>query len=96
MEAKRINVSVSKEMSDFLEENPQISPSKLLQQAISALMTTYNRGDLTALLQEERRKANAIKLKFEEMRDFLEKKGLVEDFFFNNENENKRSNTLKR
>jgi hypothetical protein len=74
------SVSLNKEQEDFLKENPSFSPSKLLQQSINALMQSYNKGDLTELIENEKLKNTQNCEIIKAMVDFINKKGLMDEW----------------
>jgi len=76
-------ITISEAQERFLRENPQLSLSKLAQQGLDALMKDYNKTDLKGFLNNERAKAQRITETMEKMRDFIDKKGLMDDFFNN-------------
>jgi hypothetical protein len=84
MSSKPICISLPDEQIQFLEENPLYKPSKLLQNKIMELQETSTNF-------EERLKSLNLQIKrLQEHRDkfieFLNKKGLMEEFANVNEN----------
>jgi len=78
MVRKILSVSINEEQAEFLEENPELQPSKLLQQAINALMLSFNRGDLTELIKHEKEKNTQMVNYTQQLMDWLKKEGLIE------------------
>jgi Ni2+-binding GTPase involved in maturation of urease and hydrogenase len=66
-------------MEGFLKETG-FSASKLLQQGIAALMCSFNKGDLAELIQHEKDKCDAMMRTINKQRDFIESKGLIEEY----------------
>lgn len=87
-------VTINEEQERFLRENPRLSLSKVTQQGLNALMNDYNKTDLKGLLDIERGKAARIAETMGKMRDFIESKGLMPQFF-DNEAKNEGNNTIK-
>lgn len=84
-----ISCSVTKEQKKFIDETT-FKPSKILQQAINALMEDYHKTDLKGLLDIQKKRTAGISQTLNKMRDFIEQKGLMDDFF--NNDEKKREN----
>jgi len=77
MATNQIMCSIPLELGNFLEKNPEISPSKVLQQKLYEMMNEEFK-------LQERLKAYEIKLskltaKIQKMCDFIEAKGLTEE-----------------
>lgn len=81
MSSKIISCSLPPELVAFLDENPQLSASKILQQGVTALMYSYNKGDLKELLEHERNKVKSYMETLKKQIEFINEKGLMEEFF---------------
>lgn len=88
-----LSCSVTKEQKKFLEES-RFKPSKILQQAINALMETYDRTDVKGLFDIQKKRMAGMAETMNRMREFIEKNGQMEEFF-NNEGKNEGNNTIK-
>jgi len=80
---KVLSVSVTDEQQAFLEENPELKPSKLLQQSIEALMMSCNKGDLANLVQHYKDLNKNIQNSHKQLIEFLNNKGLLDEFLSN-------------
>jgi len=70
------SISLTKEQEIFIDENPDISLSKITQNAIQTLMES---SKITlARLKEEIRKRESFQKVSEEARIFIEKQGLLD------------------
>lgn len=78
MASKILNTSVPEEQARFLEENPDFSPSKLLQSKIVELME--NSRDWTAQLKRANEKIERIMITLSRQIDFITSKNLMEEF----------------
>lgn len=74
-------ISIEQRHEQFLKENPQLKPSKIMQQAIEALMNDYNQTDLSGLLQIQKSRNAQLMETITRMNRFLEKRELLESFF---------------
>jgi len=74
----RINVSITREDKEFIKSR-QLKASHLLRQAIQGFKESAV-NDLTGHTKELNRKLENFQKKAVEMRDFLEKKGLIDEF----------------
>lgn len=80
MGAKILNISINEQQKAFLDENPTLKPSKIIQQAINTLMMSFNKGDLQELIKHERDKVKNIMGTIQKYIDFVNSKGLMEEF----------------
>ena len=78
MVSKIIATSLPQEYITFLDENPLLSPSKLLQSKLNDLM--INSKDFTEQLKHEREKNLRIMETLNRQIDFINSKGLMEEF----------------
>jgi hypothetical protein len=72
------SVSIPKEQEEWLNDNPDISLSKITQAGIAEMMERYKISAET--LKEANRKIESWKKIAEEARIFIEKKGLVDEW----------------
>ena len=75
----RLNVSVPDDLGKYLLENPDLSPSKMLQAQIMQVRT--NRDTVFKEIAELQRKCNHLKNEVNKLLDFLTKKELIDEFY---------------
>jgi len=76
----RLNVSIDEEQKTFLDENPDLSASKILQQAIKALMNSYCKGDLECMIKLEKKKNTQMTGYVQQLMEWLKNKGYIEEW----------------
>jgi hypothetical protein len=78
MVSKVVAVSLPQEYITFLDENPLYSPSKLLQSKLNDLMISSK--DFIEQLKHEKEKNIRIMITLNKQIDFINSKGLMEEF----------------
>jgi hypothetical protein len=78
MAAKQLTISIPEYQALFLDENPDFSPSKLLQSKLNELMETSK--DWTEQIKAANAKTLRVIETLNKQRDFIEAKGLMDEF----------------
>lgn len=73
-----LNVSIPKEQAEFLEENPEISPSKVFQAKISEFMEL--KMDSKTVTAELRAGNKRLQEQRDKAIEFIDRKGLFQEF----------------
>jgi hypothetical protein len=80
--AERVNVSIRKDQQEFLNSNPNLSPSKILQTALEQLIREYHLGndiDKDFVLELRKARENWQNL-FYKAQEFIREKGFEKEF----------------
>jgi hypothetical protein len=73
-------VSITEELAQFLEENPNLSPSKILQTAIEEIRASYiNTDDMKGHMLELHKRIEFLQERLQKYSKFLEERGLTEE-----------------
>jgi len=83
MVREQITLSIGEEMGQWLRAHPSIIPSHLLQTTINQLMEAEN-SEILGANADLKKKLEILSERFHKALGFLEKKGLVNEFWEEN------------